>query len=92
MWSKDNNNDTVYWDNKLNQSEGGYRKLRETVEKKKPGRKLKIVDLTSSTTASETECSKDDEVIIVTEKVFKKLGRPRKVNFDNGNGNVIEIE
>ena len=72
--------------NKLTQAKNRYRKSREHVVKKKLGRKPKVIDLTTSTTASDNDSV--EEVKPVTEK-YQKLGRPRKVNFDSGNG--IEI-
>ena len=70
----------------MNQAKERYHKLRENVEKKKPGRKPKVIDITSSTTASDTESK--EEVKPVTDKM-KKIGRPRLINFGSGNGNVI---
>ena len=48
------------------------------------------IDLTSSTTASDTDTPKEKKP--VTEHIVKKIGRPRKVYFDNCNTEVVEVE
>jgi len=75
------NNDPVYWEKKLTMAKERYRLLRENVERKKPGRKPRIKDTTPSTTASDNE----DHVVDVkpTNNTPKRIGRPRKVHFNN---------
>ena len=82
------NTDPVYWEKKLASSMARYHKLRENVERKKPGRKPKVKDNTPSTTASDEDVK---EVKAISDKPKKKLGRPRKVNFGSGNGIEIEL-
>ena len=78
------NNDPVYWEKKLTASLDRYHRLHANIPKKKPGRKPKVKDSTPSTTASDEE----EKVTPISDQPKKKLGRPRKVNF--GNGNCIE--
>jgi len=73
------NNDPVYWEKKLAASLERYRRSRENVEKKKPGRKPKYTDSKASTTASDD----GKEIKQVGDEPKKKVGRPRKVKFYN---------
>ena len=75
---------------KLNQTKDRYHKLRGNVVKKKPGRKPKVIDLTTSTTASDNDYV--EEVKPVTENISKKIGRRSKLNFDSGDSDVVEVE
>ena len=87
MLNKDTIQTQFIGNKKLMQAKERYHKLRENVEKKKPGRKPKINDKTPSTTAYDEEGK--EEVKSITDKVKKILGRPRRVNFGSGNGIVI---
>ena len=58
--------------------------------KKETLKQPKIVDLTASTTASDNDTPQ--EVKPVTEQISKNNGRPRKVYFDSGNTDVVEVE
>ena len=64
------NNDPEYWRKKLTAVVERYRKSRENVENKRPGRKPKNPDIIKDTPST----SKD--------KPKKQLGRPRKVSFE----------
>ena len=60
------------------------------LKRKSQEENLSYIDLTTSTTASDNDYV--EEVKPVTEKISKKIGRPRKVNFDSGNTDVVEVE
>ena len=51
--------------------------------------KNKIIDLTSSTTASDTDTPKENKP--VTENIIKNIGKPRNVYVDNCNTEVVEV-